>query len=60
MNMHKPPQFEFKLQCTIEEQPAQRDDAAELEITVGHRTFSVHIAHSSLCADIMSRHSLEQ
>ena len=37
---------------------------AELEITVGHRTFSVHIAqiseHSSVCAYIMSRHSLEQ
>ena len=37
---------------------------AELEITVGHWTFSMHIAqmseHSSLCADIMSRHSLEQ
>ena len=37
---------------------------AELEIMVGHRTFSVHIAqiseHSCVCADIMSRHSLEQ
>ena len=36
----------------------------ELEITVGHRTFSVHIAqmskHSIICADIMSRHSLQQ
>ena len=33
-------------------------------MAVGHRTFSVHIAqmseHSSVCADIMSRHSLEQ
>ena len=32
----------------------------ELEITVGHRTFSVHIAqmseHSIICADLMSIH----
>jgi hypothetical protein len=37
---------------------------AELEITVGHRTFSVHFAqlskHSIICANIMSRYSLEQ
>ena len=37
---------------------------AELEITVGHQTVSVHIAqmseHIIICSDIMSRHSLEQ
>ena len=37
---------------------------AEVEITVGHRTFSVYIAQmaklSCVCADIMSGHSLEQ
>ena len=36
----------------------------EVEITVGHRTFSVHVAQmaelSCVCADIMSGHSLEQ
>ena len=35
-----------------------------LVITVGHRTFSIHIAQiselSCVCADIMSRHILEQ
>ena len=37
---------------------------SEVEITVGHRTFSVHIAQmaelSCVCADIMSGHSLDQ
>ena len=37
---------------------------SELKIMVRHPTFSIHIAHmsedSSLCEDIMSRHSLEQ
>ena len=37
---------------------------SELEITVGHQSFSVHIAQmaelSYICADIMSRHSVQQ
>ena len=40
------------------------NNITEVEITVGHRTFSVHIAQmaelSCVCADILSGHSLEQ